>query len=215
MKLYHFSAAPSPRKVLIFIAEKGIEIPRVSVDLRSLGQHDPAFLAVNPAGTVPALELDDGTCLTESLAICTYLEGLYPEPNLLGRDPKERALVSMWNDIATLEGYLAVQEVLRNRSSAFVGRALPGREPYAQMPALAERGERRTAAFFDRLEERLLASPFIACDRFTYADIAGYVYALFAERALKRSPAENRAGMQRWMQDVAARPAVQSVVAIA
>src|SRR5690606_36052447 len=119
-------AAPSPRKVVLFMAEKHIDIPRVILDLRAGEQFDADFLERNPGATVPVLELCDGTCLTESLAICQYLEALHPEPNLFGVDAYERALVSMWNDIATFEGYTAIQEALRNRSSAFAGRALPG-----------------------------------------------------------------------------------------
>lgn len=211
VKLYDFPAAPSPRKVLLFMAEKRIDIPRVILDLRAGAQHDPEFLARNPGGTVPVLELDDGTCLTESLAICQYLEALHPEPNLFGEDAYERALVSMWNDIATLEGYTAIQESLRNRSPGFAGRALPGPLPCPQIPELVERGERRASAFFDRLELRLRDSEFVACGRYTYADIAAYVYATFAERAFKRSPANGRPALDRWMRAVESRPAVQAV----
>src|SRR5690606_18775284 len=142
MKLYDFPAAPSPRKVVLFMGEKRIDIPRVILDLRAGAQHEPEFLARNPGATVPVLELDDGTCLTESLAICQYLEALHPEPNLFGEDALERALVSMWNDIATFEGYTAIQEALRNRVSGLADRALPGPLPCPQIPALVERGER-------------------------------------------------------------------------
>lgn len=211
MKLYDFPSAPSPRKVVLFTAEKRIDIPRVIVDLRSNQQLQPDFLARNPSGTVPVLELDDGTCLTESLAICRYLEELHPEPNLFGLDPKERALVLMWNDIATFEGYLAVQEAFRNRTPALAGRALPGVQPCAQIPALVDRGARRAAAFFDRLDKRLESSEFVASHRFTYADIAAYVYATFAERVFKRAPGEGRPALDRWMRSIAARPAVQAI----
>ena len=114
MKFYDYGIAPSPRKVRLFIAEKGLDIPTENVDLKTNAQLNPDFLAKNPGGTVPVLELDDGTRLTESLAICHYLEGIYPEPNLMGRDAREQALVLMWNDIQMFEGFLAFQEVLRN-----------------------------------------------------------------------------------------------------
>ena len=103
MLFYDFRAAPSPRKVRLFIAEKGIDVPSVQVDLRAQQQHSPGFLARNSGGTVPVLELDDGNCLTESLAICHYLESRFPEPNLMGRDGHEQARVLMWNDILTLD----------------------------------------------------------------------------------------------------------------
>lgn len=210
MKLYDFPGAPSPRKVAMFIAEKGIEVPRETVNLRERAQLEPQYLSRNPTGTVPLLELDDGTRLTESLAICHYLEQVHPEPNLMGRDARESALVLMWTDIQTFEGYLAMQEVLRNRSSAFAGRSLPLPESYAQIPELVERGKRRAEAHFDRMDRRLAESAFVASDRFTYADIVGYVYAAFAERALKQDPGESRPALRRWRERIAERPSAQA-----
>ena len=209
MKYYDYRTAPSPRKVRLFIAEKGIEIPTQQVDLRAREQFRPDFLAKNPSGGVPLLELDDGTCLSESLAICHYLEQRYPQPNLMGLDAREQALVLMWNDIQTYEGYLGIQEVLRNGHEAFKDRAFPGPVPYAQIPELAERGRKRAEIYFDRLEARLAASPFIASARFTYADIVGYVYLGFAVRSLGHDPAAERPALKRWSETVAARPAIR------
>jgi glutathione S-transferase len=210
MKFYDYPLAPSPRKVRLFLAEKGLEIPTVNVDLRARAQQQPDFLAVNRNATVPVLELDDGTRLTESLAICDYLEGLHPEPNLMGDDARERALVLMWNDVQTFEGYLAVQELLRNAHPAFEGRPLPGLVSYEQIPALAERGRKRAELFFDKLDTHLGSQPFVASERFTYADIVGFVYTGFAERALGASPTETRAELRRWYNNVATRPAMQT-----
>lgn len=209
MKLYEFAFAPSPRKVRLFLAEKGLDLPTVSVNLRTLEQRQESFVARNPDAAVPLLELDDGSCLSESLAICTYLEGLHPEPNLMGRDPRERALVLMWHDIASLQGYLALQEVLRNEQPAFADRALPGPVAYAQIPALAERGRQRARVFFDRLDARLAESPYVATDRYTYADIVAFVYTGFAERALGQLPVENRLQLARWYAEISGRAAVQ------
>jgi glutathione S-transferase len=208
MKLYDYAAAPSPRKVRYFVAEKGLTIPTVEIDLRTHGQSAPGFLAKNPGATVPVLELDDGTCLTETLAICRYLEGIHPEPNLMGADPKEAALVLMWHDIVTLEGYLGLQEALRNGHPAFKGRALGGPTSYEQIPALAERGKRRAAAFFDRLDARLGAQPYVAVERFTYADIVAYVTLEFAPRAARFNPTDGRPALERWRNEIAARPAI-------
>ena len=105
MKLYDYHQAPNPRRVRIFMAEKGIEIPIEEVDLATRAQLED-FTKLNPMAEVPALELDDGTILTESLAICTYLEGMYPEPNLLGRDPQEKGLISMWDRRIELAGFM-------------------------------------------------------------------------------------------------------------
>jgi glutathione S-transferase len=208
MRFYDCSTAPSPRKVRLFIAEKGLEIPTVEVNLRKLEQQGPEFLGRNPAGTVPLLELDDGSYLRESLAICHYLEQLHPEPNLMGVDAKEQALVLMWNDIATFEGYLAIQEVLRNGAEAFKDRGLPGPVPYAQIPELVERGRRRCEVFFDGLDRRLAESPYVAGVRFTYADIVAYAYTGFAERVLKKDPAEGRGSLMAWRREIAERPAI-------
>jgi len=211
MRFYDYRPAPSPRKVRLFIAEKGVEIPTVEVDLRALAQHTPEFLMKNPGATVPVLELDDGTCLTESLAICHYLEQQFPEPNLMGRDAKEQALVLMWTDLQTFEGYLGLQEALRNGHEAFKGRALGGPVPYEQIPALAERGKRRAVLYFDKLEARLHDSPFIATSRYTYADVVGYVYVGFAARALgsAASPLDGRPALKAWHDTIGARAAVQ------
>jgi glutathione S-transferase len=209
MRFYDYRLAPSPRKVRLFIAEKGLDIPTVEVDLRSRAQSEPEFLAKNASATVPVLELDDGTCLTESLAICHYLEQLHPEPNLMGAGAKEQALVLMWTDIQTLEGYLGLAEALRNGHEAFKGRALGGPVAYEQIPALVERGRRRAEVFFNRLDTRLGESPFIAGERFTYADIVGFVYLGFAGRAVGTNPVEGRTALKRWSDTVAARPAIQ------
>src|SRR5688572_13127574 len=210
MRFYDYSQAPSPRKVRLFIAEKGLEIPTVEVDLKARAQLDPAFLAKNPGATVPVLELDDGIRLTESLAICHYLERIHPEPNLMGADAKEQALVLMWTDIQTFEGYLGLQEALRNGHPAFKGRALVGPVSYEQIPELAQRGKRRAEIYFDKLETRLGESEYIAGERYTYADIVGYVYVGFAGRALGgAAPLEGRPALRDWHDRIAARPAVQ------
>lgn len=210
MRFYDYSLAPSPRKVRLFIAEKGLSIPTVEVDLRARAQLEPEFLAKNPGATVPVLELDDGTCLTESLAICHYLERVHPEPNLFGHDAREQALVLMWTDIQTFEGYLGLAEALRNGHAAFKGRALGGPVAYEQIPELAARGRRRAEIYFNKLETRLGESEFIASDRYTYADIVGYVYLGFAGRALgSAAPLEGRPALAAWHARVASRPAVQ------
>ena len=210
MRFYDYRLAPSPRKVRLFIAEKGLDIPAVEVDLRARAQQAPEFLAKNPGATVPVLELDDGTCLTESLAICHYLEQLHPEPNLMGSDAKEQALVLMWTDIQTFEGYLGLQEALRNAHEAFKGRGLGGPVSYEQIPALAERGKRRARGLLRSARDASRQSDFVAGSRYTYADIVGYVYVGFAACALGARlrrwtgrPAEG------WHDEVAARPAVQ------
>ena len=211
MKFYYFSSAPSPRKVGIVIAEKGLEIPTVIVNLREGKHRTEEFKGTNPGWTLPVLELDDGTCITESLAMVHYLEQLYPEPNLMGIDAKEQALVLMWHDISTLEGYLGIQERYRNSLDFPEGRALPGPVSYDRIPALVDRGSRRIQAFLNKLDQRLGESLYLAGDRYTYADIAGYVYCMFAKRVTNQDPSEGRENLTRWRDEIAARPAVSDL----
>ena len=212
MKLFYFPGAPSPQKVGIVVAEKGLEIPTEILNIRAGDHRTEEYAAVNPGWTVPALELDDGTCITESLAIVHYLEQACPEPNLLGHGAKEQALVLMWYDIATLEGYMGIQEYFRNSEQFPAGRALPGPQAYERIPALVERGEKRMQAFFDKIDGRLGASEYLAGDRYTYADIAAWVYCGFARRVTGDDPAVRRAHMCRWVEAIGARPAVASLV---
>lgn len=210
MRFYDFRGAPSPTKVRIVIEEKGIEIPTESVNLRKLEQQGEAYRQKHPGATVPMLELDDGTRLTESLAISHYLDQTYPDPNLMGFDPKEQALVLMWHDVTTLEGYLGVQELLRNSSEAFKGRALPGPQPYEQIAALVERGRTRIGVFMHKLDQQLSRCEYLACERYTYADIAAFVTVGFAKRVLGEDPTVGHSSLSRWVEVIAARPAVQA-----
>ena len=175
MLFYDCSTAPSPRRVRMFIAEKGIDIPVQQIDLRN-GEHlQPEYRAKNPDCTVPALELDDGTVISESLAICSYLEEAYPEPPLMGRTPAERAEVLMWNARIEQQGLSGVAESFRNFSRGFVGRALTGSEGFDQIPELVDRGRRRAELFMEKLDERLEGRDFIVGDAITMPDITALV----------------------------------------
>lgn len=209
MTLYDSSVAPSPRRVRIFIAEKGIDIPRVEVDLRR-GEHlEAAFRAKSPRCTVPVLELEDGTCLWETLAICDYLEALYPEPRLIGRDPLERARILMWNARIEQDGFLAAAEALRNAVPGMAGRAITGSESFEQIPALAERGRRRVDLFMRDLDGHLAASRYVVGDGFTMADISALVVVDFASRVVKGA-ADGREHLGRWHAEVSARPSAKA-----
>ena len=143
MKFYDYCAAPSPRRARIFMAEKGIEIETEQVDLGVKAQFEPAYRAVNPRCTVPALVLDDGTVLSDNTSIARYLEEAFPDPPLLGTTPVEKALVAEWMSRAEGEGLLGVAEALRNRSEFFKDSSITGPDRYAQVPELVERGRAR------------------------------------------------------------------------
>lgn len=205
MKFYDCQTAPSPRRVRMFIAEKGIEVPTVEVDLRS-GEHlGEDFRKINPRCTVPVLELDDGTCLSDSLAICHYLEAMYPDPNLMGSDAREQALVMNWHEQIMTEGFLAGAEALRNYARGFENRAVTGPANFAQIPELAERGRQRLEVFMGVLDDRLAESPYVALDRFTMADIGAYVCVDFAGW-VKLPVLDRRENIRRWYEEVSRRP---------
>jgi glutathione S-transferase len=141
MKIYSFDVAPNPRRVGLFMAYKGISIETINVDLGKKEQLMDDYLAINPAGTVPTLVLDDGTILTDAIACCTYLESLYPEKPLMGTTDLERAQVLGWSHKIFIQGLMAVAEMLRNQGDFFKNRALPGTLELEQIPALVKRGK--------------------------------------------------------------------------
>jgi len=209
MRLFDFDRAPNPRRVRIFLAEKRLDIPRVNVNLFRMEQLSTGFLAINPGGTVPVLETDDGTYLAESVAICRYLESLHPEPSLFGSNPRQEALTLMWANIVENDGLAAVAEVLRNLSPGFRGHVLPGPVAYPQIPALVARGQQRTVQFFDRIEQQLLKNPNLAGGDFSFADISLLVTVDFAGW-VDFNPTQGRPALKRWYERVAARPASQA-----
>lgn len=206
MKFYDCATAPSPRRVRIFIAEKSVDIDTQEVNLRNGEQFGDAFKGVNPDCTVPVLVLDDGTALSEVFAICQYLEEQYPDPAMLGRDAKERALVTMWNSKIEQQGLGAVAEVFRNKSKGFKGRALTGAQGFEQVPALAERGMTRLLQFYDRLDSHFSTNKYVAGDSFTLADITAFVAVEFAGW-LKVEIGVERLNLSRWFEEIKQRPA--------
>jgi len=209
MKFYDCAVAPSPRRVRIFLAEKGMTLPTIQVDLRKGEQFGDAFRAVNPECTVPVLELDDGTRISDSLAICVYLERTRPEPPLMGVDAADRAIVAEWQRRAERDGFLAVAEAFRNSTPAFKTRALPGPDDYPQIPALVERGRARTQKFFKLIDARLADREFVAGDRYSIADITTLVAIDFAGW-IKLAIPDDCAHLRRWHQAVAARPSAKA-----
>lgn len=210
MKFYDCAGAPSPRRVRIFMAEKGLDIATQQVDLRAGEQFSDEFRALNPGCTVPVLELDDGTAIHEAEAISRYLEAAYPEPPLMGVTPLEQAQVAMWEHHMEHDGFLAVAEAFRNHSPGFKGRALPGSHPVEQIEALVERGRQRYRNFLADLDARLAQSEFIAGPAFTLADITALVTVDFAARAIKIDVAPEHAHVRRWHQAVSARDSAQA-----
>ena len=209
MKFYDCTTAPSPRRVRIFAAEKGISLPTVQVDLRNNEQFMPAFRAINPDCTVPALVLDDGTVIADAVAICGYLEEIHPEPPLIGTTPQERAVVTALNRQIERDGFFAAMDALRNTAKGLKGRALPGPHDYEQIPELAERGRARLVRFFTDMDARLKDREFVAGSRFTLADISMLVVTDFGDR-LKLQVPEGCGHLRRWYAAVSARPSAKA-----
>lgn len=206
MKLYDCKMAPNPRRVRIFLAEKGIQIPAVEVSILDGENLKPEYLRVNPRGLLPVLELDDGTRLDETVAICRYIEELHPQPVLMGSGALGKAIVESWQRHMEFDGLAAVGEVLRNSFPAFSARGLPGvTQPVPAIPALIERGTASVKRFHERLEQRLAESEYIAGDKFSIADITALCVVDVASRIKLGIPAENKHS-QRWYTAVSSRP---------
>ena len=200
---------PARGRVRIFIAEEGISLETKTVDLAN-GEHlTDAFGAINPHRTVPILELDNGTKLFDSTSICMYLEETFPDPNLMGRDAKERATIAMWQRDVETNAMMAIMECFRNSSKGFKSRALTGPVDYEQIPELAERGRQRVRHFFTELNARLSGSEYVAGDRFTIVDITAFVAVEFS-RAIREKVPDDAPHLKRWRDAVSARPSTRA-----
>jgi glutathione S-transferase len=202
MRMYDFTLAPSPRRVRIFLAEKGIEVPLVQVDIMKNANRTPEFYKKNPSGSLPVLELDDGSCIAESVAICRYFEELQPTPPLFGVGARERALVEMWNRRIELEIFAPVGHVWSHLSEIAKGRG----------SRIAEFGEIQKRAAIDRvawLDEDLASREFIACDRFSIADITTLCMIDFA-RTVDIRIQDDQANLARWYRAASSRPSAKA-----
>jgi glutathione S-transferase len=206
LKLYYAAASPNSRRVRIFMAEKGVTVPLVPIDLSKGEQHSDAYRAINPRRVVPTLVLPDSTAIGEVLAIWRYLEETYPARPLLGSTPKDKALVTMWERRAELEGFAAVMEGVRNASERLKGRAIAGPYDYDQIPALVERSKLRVKNFYADLDARLAALPFVAGDHYSAADITGLVTVDFASKAMSFPVPDAHQALRRWFEKVSSRP---------
>jgi glutathione S-transferase len=202
MKIYEFTQAPNPRRVRIFLAEKGITVPCVQVNIAAAENRKPEFVAKNPMGTLPVLELDDGTCLAESVAICRYFEETHPEPRLMGSDAKDKAVVEMWQRRMEFEILMMTAGCFRNTSDFFKGR-IPQSKEYGEIC--------RNAAVkrFEWLDKELASRQFIAGDRFTIADITALVGIDFGRVSQIRIQPEQK-NLQRWYDAVSSRPSAKA-----
>lgn len=198
MKLYDGGRAPNPRRVRIFLAEKAIAVPTEQVDLGKLEQRTDAYTAINPMQRVPALVLDDGTVIAESIAICRYFEALQPDPPLFGRDALESALIEMWNRRAELHLLFPVASVFQHLHPAMKVMISP------QVAEWGEANKPRVFEFLRLLDGELKGRPYLAGNAYSVADITALVAVDFM-RVSKLAVPEDFVNVRRWHQAVSSR----------
>ena len=203
MKLYDGGRAPNPRRVKVFLAEKGITVPTEQVDLGKLAHKAAAYTAINPLQRVPALELDDGTVVCESIAICRYFEHLQPEPALFGTGAKEMAVVEMWERRIEFHLLGPISHVFRNSHPAMKEMEVP------QVPAWAEANKPRVMDFLALLDRELGARRYIAGEHYSVADITGMIAVDFMKPAKLAMP-EGLNNLKRWYEGVSSRPSAKA-----
>ena len=203
MKLYDSGRAPNPRRVRIFLAEKGITVPSEQVDMMAGAHRAPEYTAINPLQRMPALVLDDGTIITESIAICRYFEAQQPKPPLFGTGALEGALVEMWNRRCEINLLLAIANVFRHTHPA---------AKTLEVPQVAEWGEvnrPRVLDFLKIFDAQLGKNQFAAGRTFSVADITALVAVDFMKPSKIDMPAELK-NVQRWHAEVSARPSTKA-----
>lgn len=203
MKLIESARTPNCRRVRIFLAEKGVTVPTEQVDLAALQHRSPAFADLNPLQRVPVLVLDDGSVLTESMAICRYFEALHPQPPLMGRDGVDAARVEMWNRRMELDLLWPVMHVFRHLHPKMAQLEVP------QVPAWGEANRPRVLAMLAFIDRELGRRRFIAGESYSVADITALVAVDFLKPAGIERPADHR-HLARWHEEVAARPSAKA-----
>ncbi|MBZ6378477.1 glutathione S-transferase family protein [Pacificimonas aurantium] len=202
--------ATNPRRVRIYLAEKGIEVPTQDVDIMSGENRSEVYLAVNPRGTLPALQLDDGTVIDESIAICRYFETLHPQPPLFGIGALEQAQVEQWQRRIEFDGFFNVASVFRNTAPHFATRSAPGSAPDTrQIPDLAERGRILLPGFFRMVDDRLRDRQFVVGDTLTVADITLFCTIGFA-RWVDIGIPDDCPNLHRWNEAFRQRPSAKA-----
>jgi glutathione S-transferase len=203
MKLYNSPFSPNARRVRIFLAEKGLDVPKVDVDLARLDQRSEGFSALNPFQAVPVLAFDDGVVLCESIAICRYFEETQPDPPLFGVGPLERALVEMWQRRLELGLMLHIANAFRHSHPHMAEMEKP------QIAELAQVSKPKALTAMARVDRELADRAFIAGDRFSVADITGLVALDFARTARIALP-EELGNLRRWHAELSARASAKA-----
>ena len=202
MKLYNFTPAANALRVEMFINEKNIKLETVQVNVREDEIFKEPYNTMNPFNCVPFLELDDGTVISETISICRYLESIYPTPSLFGKNSKDEAIIDMWNRRIELDGFLPLLHSVRNKTSFFAGKVIPGtRNKMKQSPELVIRGIEMFKILLNRIEPHLEHNQFISGERFSIADITGH-FMLYLSKILKIDLKKEYVNVFRWQMEL-------------
>lgn len=209
MKLFDMTGAPNPRRVRVFLFEKGIDVEKQEIDIMGGENLKSEYLSINPRGVLPTLQLDDGTIIDEASAICRYFEATHPTPALYGSDPKSKGLIESWIRQVELDAFAPTADVLRNTNPAFENRSIAGTDNTPQIKALADRGTDRVLKFYARLDNHLHNNQFLVGDDFSAADITAMCMIDFAEY-VGIAPPDNLTKLAEWRERVSSRPSSQA-----
>jgi len=202
MKLYNFTPAANALRVEMFLSEKNIKLETVQVNVREDEIFKEPYNTMNPFNCVPFLELDDGTVISETISICRYLESIYPTPSLFGKNSKDEAIIDMWNRRIELDGFLPLLHSVRNKTSFFAGKVIPGtRNKMKQSPELVIRGIEMFKILLNRIEPHLEHNQFISGERFSIADITGH-FMLYLSKILKIDLKKEYVNVFRWQMEL-------------
>ena len=206
MKLYTFAPAANALRVEMFLREKNIKLEKVSVNVREDELFKEPFNSMNPFNCVPFLELNDGTIITETISICRYLDDQFESPKLFGNDNKEQAIIDMWNRRIELDGFLPLLHSVRNKTSFFKGKVVPGtRTNINQSAEIVERGIEMYKILLDRIDPHLSKNKFLFGDKFSIADITGH-FMFNLSNILKIDFEQNYKNIYRWKLEIESRP---------
>jgi glutathione S-transferase len=203
LKLYDLPPSPNARRVRIFLAEKGLEIPMVPVNMMTGENHTDAYLKKNSLGRMPLLELDDGTCISESMAICRYIEELHPSPALMGSGALESATIEMWQRRMEFEFLLPIVNIFRHTGEMWKDRMI-------QIAEVAEQERKTVATRMEWLDSELNRTQFIAGDSYTVADITAQCSFVMGKAALGIRIPEELKNLNDWWKSVSTRPTARA-----
>ena len=206
MKLYTFAPAANALRVEMFLREKELKLETISVNVREDELFKEPYNSMNPFNCIPFLELENGTIITETISICRYLDEQSNNSKLFGNDTEERAIIDMWNRRIELDGFLPLLHSVRNKTSFFKGKVVPGtRTSITQSPEIVERGIEMFDILLNRIEPHLSKNKFLLGDKFTIADITSH-FMFNLSNMLKIDFGQKYKNVYRWKSDLEKRP---------